>query len=91
MAFLDGGAAARGAWLRVRVDGGPDASVQVAETLTRGGVAVEQISPAETDGELTILTGPASPEALTRSLAALESTGLRVEVMQQLDRLEVTA
>jgi homoserine dehydrogenase len=91
VAILDGGATARGSCLRIRVDGGPDASVVVAETLTSRGVAVEQISPAGSEGELLILTGPALPAALAGSLTALRSRGLQVQVVQQLDRLEATA
>jgi hypothetical protein len=91
VAVLAGGTALRGAWLRVRVDAGSDASAVVTEALTKGGVAVEEVSPAGNGGELVILTGPASPATLTRGLAALASIGLGVEVVQQLDRLEATA
>jgi homoserine dehydrogenase len=88
---LDGGAAETAAWLRVRVDGSPDASDLVAEALTRGGVVVEQISPGGTGGELVILTSPATRAALDRSLTALEGLGLPVKVVQRLDRLGATA
>jgi homoserine dehydrogenase len=88
---LDGGAAETAAWLRVRVDGSPDASDLVAEALTRGGVVVEQISPGGTGGELVVLTSPATRAALDRSLTALEGLGPPVKVVQRLDRLGATA
>jgi homoserine dehydrogenase len=88
---LDGGAAETAAWLRVRVDGSPDASDLVAEALTRGGVVVEQISPGGTGDELVVLTSPATRAALDRSLTALEGLGLPVKVVQRLDRLGATA
>jgi homoserine dehydrogenase len=89
--ILDGAVAETAAWLRVRVDGRPDASAVVVEALTRGGVVVEQIGPGGSGGELVVLTRSATRAALDRSLTALEGPGLPVKVVQHLDRLGATA
>jgi homoserine dehydrogenase len=88
---LDSEAAETGAWLRVRVDGRPDASAVIAEALERGGVVVEQIGPGGTGDELVVLTSPTTRAALERSMTALDGLGLPVKVVQHLDRLEATA
>ena len=89
--ILDGAVAETAAWLRVRVDGRPDASAVVVEALTRGGVVVEQIGPGGSGGELVVLTRSATRAALDRSLTALEALGVPVKVVQHLDRLGATA
>ena len=74
-AVKDAEAAAAAFWLRLRVDGSPDAPAVVAEALTRGGVAVERIDPGGTGDELVVLTGPATRAALARGLAAFAIAG----------------
>jgi len=88
---LDGESAQTAAWLRVKVDGSPDAREVVAETLTRGGVVVEQISPAGTGDELAVLVSRTARATLARSLTALQGPGLPARIVQQLDRLGVMA
>jgi homoserine dehydrogenase len=89
--ILDGEVAETAAWLRLRVDGRPDASAVVVEALTRGGVVVEQIGPGGSGVELVVLTRSATRAALDRSLTALEGLGRPVRVVQHLDRLGATA
>ena len=87
----DGEVSETAAWLRVRVDGRPDASAVVVEALARGGVVVEQIGPGGSGVELVVLTRSATRAALDRSLTALEALGVPVKVVQHLDRLGATA
>jgi len=87
---LDGETAQTAAWLRVRVDGSPDAPDMVAGELARGGVVVEQITPMGTGDELAVLVSRTARATLARGLAALESAGLLAKVVQQLDRLGTT-
>lgn len=88
---LDGESARTGSWVRLRVDGDGDAATLVAQTLARGGAAVERIIPADGERELEVLTGPAPRAALARALEALAGAGAPVAVAQTLDRLEASA
>ena len=89
---LDAEASMTGAWLRLHLaDGRSGAAGDARRALEQVGVTVERTTAGAGEGEMAVLTGPASRAALARAMEALRAVGAPASVVQAMDRLEPLA